>query len=647
MYGNRVVVTGLGVHHARSATRSTSTGRNLLSGVSGAGADHRASIPTDLPVQIAAEVKGFDPGDYMDRKAAKRMERFSQFSIAATGEALRRCRAWRSTTSNAWDVGAVIATGGGGIGAVADETETLVTRGWERVGPMMVPLMIANMASCQVSMHYGIKGPVVTNTAACAAGVYSMFEALHFLRRGDAVALVAGGTESAILPLAFISMARTGALSRRNDDPQTASRPFDKDRDGFVFGEGAGILVLETLDHARSRGARILAELAGASITADAYHVSAPEPSGESAKRAILKAIQDADLRPEEIDYVCAHGTSTPLNDSTETKALKLALGEHAYRIPVSSVKSMIGHLLGAAGALSAVATVKTHRDGLHPADDQPVHARSRVRPGLRAVEAAQRLSVRNVMVNGFGFGGQNSVAVFKKWRATGRGAQRGPVKEKRAVLFVHGVGEQHKSQSILWMGSSLVDWVLAWCATFYTDQKPHVGRVELSFAPTRRARARYRSTWRSCTCPTRTGTWPRRGGRLELPPDFATMLSWSWAHLWDILSQMRKSTLERVKGLFAPEAAFERARALLARGRPVQLPGRVGDLFRRRLRRLSVADRADGGGPDPDRRRPGLHHHQAAAAAADDHCRRVQELHRRRIAGGQHPPPHRRLPRR
>jgi len=280
---------------------------------------------------------------------------------------------------------------------------------------MMVPLMIANMASCQVSMHYGIKGPVVTNTAACAAGVYSMFEALHFLRRGDVVALVAGGTESAILPLAFVSMARTGALSRRNDDPQTASRPFDKDRDGFVFGEGAGILVLETLDHARARGARILAELAGASITADAFHVSAPEPSGESAKRAIQKAIQDAGLQPEDIDYVCAHGTSTPLNDATETKALKLALGEHAYRIPVSSVKSMIGHLLGAAGALSAVATVKTLETGCIPPTINQFTADPEC--DLDYVPwKPRKAEVRNVLVNGFGFGGQNSVAVFKKW---------------------------------------------------------------------------------------------------------------------------------------------------------------------------------------------------------------------------------------
>jgi 3-oxoacyl-[acyl-carrier-protein] synthase II len=273
--------------------------------------------------------------------------------------------------------------------------------------------MIPNMASCQVSMTYGIKGPVVTNTAACAAGVYSLFEALHFLRRGDAQVILCGGSESAILPLAFISMARTGALSRRNDDPTTASRPFDKDRDGFVFGEGAGMLVLETLEHAQKRGARILAELAGASITGDAYHVSAPEPSGESAKRAILKAIQDAELRPDDIDYVCAHGTGTPLNDASETKALKMALGEHAYRVPVSSVKSMIGHLLGAAGALSAVASVKSLATGCIP----PTINQFTPDPecDLDYVPWKPRQAqVTNVLVNGFGFGGQNSVAVFK-----------------------------------------------------------------------------------------------------------------------------------------------------------------------------------------------------------------------------------------
>jgi 3-oxoacyl-[acyl-carrier-protein] synthase II len=412
MYGHRVVVTGLGCISPIGLTVDEYWS-SLLAGVSGAGRI-TAFDPTDLPVQMAAEVKGFDPGNYMERKAARRMERFAQFSIAAAGQALADA-GLKVDDSNAWEVGAIVATGGGGIGAVAVETETLLTRGWERVGPMMVPMMIANMASCQVSMHYGIKGPVVTNTAACAAGVYSLFEALHFLRRGEISAAVTGGTESAILPLAFISMARTGALSKRNDDPQTASRPFDKDRDGFLFGEGAGMMVLETLEHAQTRGARILAELAGGSITADAFHVSAPEPSGESAKRAIQKAIEDAAMRPDEIDYVCAHGTGTPLNDATETRALKLALGEHAYRIPVSSVKSMIGHLLGAAGALSAVAAVKAIETGCVP----PTINQFTPDPecDLDYVPwKPRKVDTRAALVNGFGFGGQNSVAVLKRF---------------------------------------------------------------------------------------------------------------------------------------------------------------------------------------------------------------------------------------
>jgi 3-oxoacyl-[acyl-carrier-protein] synthase II len=265
-------------------------------------------------------------------------------------------------------------------------------------------------------MTYGIKGPVVTNTAACAAGVYALFEALHFLRRGDARAILVGGAESSIMPLAFISMARTGALSRRcNAEPQKASRPFDRDRDGFVFGEGAGVLMLETLDHARARGARILAELLGASITADAYHVSAPEPSGESARRAILQAIRDAELQPEDVDYICAHGTGTPLNDTSETRAVKLALGEHAYRIPMSSPKSMIGHLLGAAGALSAVTSVKVLTEGMVPPTINLDHADPECDLDYVPLQA-RRAAVRTVILNGFGFGGQNSVAVLRRW---------------------------------------------------------------------------------------------------------------------------------------------------------------------------------------------------------------------------------------
>lgn len=413
MYGHRVVVTGIGTLNPIGLSVDEYW-RNLLAGVSGVGPITLFDA-SGLPVRIAAEVKGFDPEAYMDRKAARRMHRFSQLSVAAARQALADAQLV-VTDENAYQVGAIISTGGGGVGECAKETEVLLTRGVDRVNPLFVPAMISNMASCQVSIQFGLKGPVTTNVAACAAGIYSFFEALHFLRRGDADVIVTGGTESAILPLSFISLGRIGALSKRNDEPHKASRPFDKDRDGFVFGEGAGMMVLETLEHAQRRGARIYAELVGASITADAYHVSAPEPSGASAALAMTKALADAELVPGDIEYVCAHGTGTPLNDATETRAIKLALGERAYHIPISSPKSMIGHLLGAAGAMSALTTVlaitrhvvppTTNLDTPDPdcdLDYVPWKPREQV--------------VRTAMANGFGFGGQNSVIIFKEFR--------------------------------------------------------------------------------------------------------------------------------------------------------------------------------------------------------------------------------------
>jgi 3-oxoacyl-[acyl-carrier-protein] synthase II len=269
------------------------------------------------------------------------------------------------------------------------------------------------MASCQVSIQFGLKGPAVTSIAACAAGIYAFYEALQYLRRGDAQALLTGGTEAAIMPLAFISLNRLGALSRRNDDPPRASRPFDRDRDGFVFGEGSAVLMLETLESAQRRDVPILAELIGASVTSDAYHLTAPEPSGESAARAMRKAIADARLSPSEIEYLCAHGTGTPLNDVSETRAIKQVFGDHAYQLAVSSPKSMIGHLLGAAGAMSALTCVLALSRGCIPPTinlDSPDPACD-----LDYVpKVARAFRPRTAMANGFGFGGQNSVIVFR-----------------------------------------------------------------------------------------------------------------------------------------------------------------------------------------------------------------------------------------
>jgi 3-oxoacyl-[acyl-carrier-protein] synthase II len=310
-------------------------------------------------------------------------------------------------------VGVVVATGGGGTREIMTETLVMRDRGIDRVSPMFVPATISNMTSCQVSIEFGLKGPSVTSIAACAAGIYAFYEALQFLRRGDAQAMLTGGTEAAIIPLAFISLNRIGALSRRNEEPTRASRPFDRDRDGFVFGEGASVLMLETLESARSRGATILAELAGASVNSDAYHITAPEPSGQSAARAMQRAIADAGLTTDEIEYICAHGTGTPLNDASETRAIKQVFGDYAYRLPISSPKSMIGHLLGAAGAMSALTCVLALARGCIP----PTINLEQPDPDCDldyVPRLARQARPRTAMANGFGFGGQNSVIVFK-----------------------------------------------------------------------------------------------------------------------------------------------------------------------------------------------------------------------------------------
>jgi 3-oxoacyl-[acyl-carrier-protein] synthase II len=340
------------------------------------------------------------------------MARFTQFSIASSHQALDHS-GLAIGSENEYAVGAVINTGGGGCAETMAETIVLKERGADRVNPLFVPAMISNMAACQVSIQYGLKGPAITSIAACAAGIFAFYDALQYLRRGDVSAMLTGGTEAAIVPLAFLSLGRLGALSKRNDDPEHASRPFDRDRDGFVFGEGAAVLTLETLDSARARGATIYAELAGASVNSDAYHITAPDPTGEAPARAMRAAIADAGLTPNEIEYICAHGTGTPLNDVSETRAIKKVFGDYAYRLPISSPKSMIGHLLGAAGAMSALTCVLALSRGVIP----PTANLDAPDPecDLDYVPKVPReVAPRTAMANGFGFGGQNSVIVFK-----------------------------------------------------------------------------------------------------------------------------------------------------------------------------------------------------------------------------------------
>jgi 3-oxoacyl-[acyl-carrier-protein] synthase II len=415
---DRIVVTGLG-GVTPIGNNVESFWKSLTGGVSGVGPITQFD-PAELTVKIAAEVDNFDLGHYFEKKDANRLSRragrFTQFSLASCQQALADS-GFTVDDSSRWDIGTVIATGGGGVNETSDETEVLVKRGVDRVNPMFIPAMIANMAACQPSITFGLNGPAVTGIAACAAGVYALYDAFHILKRGDAKALLTGGTESAISPLALVSLARLGALSKSEREPTTVSRPFDKGREGFVFGEGAAVLMLERLDSARERGARIYAELAGVAHNADAYHLTAPEPSGEAAARCMRRALDVAGLQPEDVEYVCAHGTGTPLNDASETRAIKQAFGDHAYKLEISSPKSMVGHLLGAAGAISALATVLAIDRGVLPPtinlDEPDPECDLDYIP-----KVAREHRVQTAMVNGFGFGGQNAVAVFKAWDA-------------------------------------------------------------------------------------------------------------------------------------------------------------------------------------------------------------------------------------
>jgi 3-oxoacyl-[acyl-carrier-protein] synthase II len=309
----------------------------------------------------------------------------------------------------------VINTGGGGIEQVIDGANTIREKGPGQVSPFAIPALSGSMGAAQVSMKYGITGPVITQVAACASGVIAFQDALRLIGSGECDVVLAGGSEAPLLAVAFAALSNMTALSKRNDDPAGASRPFDRTRDGFVFGEGAGVLVVESAEHALARGATILAEIVGAALTADAFHISAPEPTGRGATMAMTKALRQAGLAPDEIGHIVAHGTSTPLNDVTETRAIKSTFGAHAYKLPVSSPKSMVGHTLGAAGALSAIAAVGAIRDGwvaptINYHEPDPDCDLDYV-PNVK-----RQVKVDAAMINGFGFGGQNAVAVFQRF---------------------------------------------------------------------------------------------------------------------------------------------------------------------------------------------------------------------------------------
>jgi 3-oxoacyl-[acyl-carrier-protein] synthase II len=391
---------------------------NLLAGVSG-GRRIASFDPTGFDVQIAAEVLDFDPTVAMDRKMARRMSRFIHFAMAAASEAMTAA----NLDTSDWSperrdrAAVVINTGGGGMEQVIEGAEIIRQRGPGQVSPFAIPALSGSMAAAQVSMKYGMTGPVITQVAACASGVIAYQDALRLIASGECDVVLAGGSEAPLLPMAFAALGNMGALSKRNDDPAHASRPFDLNRDGFLFGEGAGVMVVESAEHAQRRGAPILAEIIGAAMTADAYHISAPEPTGRGAAMAMTKALRSAAVAPDEVDYIVAHGTSTPLNDVTETRAIKTAFGAHARRVPVSSPKSMVGHLLGAAGAVAAAAAIGAIRDGWIP----PTINYETPDPecDLDYVPNVKRQArVDTAIVNGFGFGGQNAVAVFRRFEA-------------------------------------------------------------------------------------------------------------------------------------------------------------------------------------------------------------------------------------
>jgi 3-oxoacyl-[acyl-carrier-protein] synthase II len=411
----RAVITGLGAI-TPIGTDAPTFWRNLVAGVSGGGPITHFDA-TGFDVRIAAEVKGFDATRTMDRKMVRRMSRFIHFGVAAAAEAIDDAGLDFSTwTPEQRDrVGVVINTGGGGMEAVIEGNNVLLQRGPGQVSPFAVPALSGSMAGAQVTMMHGLTGPLMTQVAACASGVIAFQDALRLIQTGECDVVIAGGSEAPLLPIAFAALSNMGALSKRNDDPAGASRPFDRERDGFVFAEGAGVCVVESAEHALSRGAPILAELIGAALTSDAFHISAPEPSGRGAAMAMTRAMGHANVGPGDIDYIVAHGTSTPLNDATETKAIKRALGDRAHDIPISSPKSMVGHLLGAAGAVAALAAIGAIRDGWIPPTINLEHPDPEC--DLDYVPNVKRAArVDTAMINGFGFGGQNAVAVFRRF---------------------------------------------------------------------------------------------------------------------------------------------------------------------------------------------------------------------------------------
>jgi 3-oxoacyl-[acyl-carrier-protein] synthase II len=400
----RVVITGLGCI-TPVGSDVASTWDALVSGRSGIGRIMRFD-PAVYETQIAGEVKDFDPLKYMDRKDVRRTDRFTQLGVGGAAQAIADAKL--DPTTDGDRIGVAIATGVGGLETLIEQVLVMEKRGPSRLSPFLVPMLMANAASAQVSMQFGVRGPNLTHVSACASSAHALGESAEMIKRGMAEVMIAGGAEAAVIPLAIGAFSSMHAMSRRNDDPQRASRPFDKDRDGFVLSEGSAAVVLEEREHALARGAHIYAELIGYGATADAYHITSPSPEGEGNARAMRMALDEAGIAPTQIEYINAHGTSTQPNDREETAAIKQVFGEHAKKLMVSSTKSMTGHLLGAAGALEAIACILAIQDGCVP----PTINYTTPDPALDldyVPNKARAARIRTALSNSMGFGGHNA----------------------------------------------------------------------------------------------------------------------------------------------------------------------------------------------------------------------------------------------
>jgi 3-oxoacyl-[acyl-carrier-protein] synthase II len=408
----RVVITGIGI--VSPIGNDIETFKNsLLKGCSGISKITSFDV-SEFPTKIAAEIKDFNPENYIDKKKIRRMDRFVQFAMAASKMAIEDSKL-NLENEDLSRIGVIVASGIGGIATIEREYKVLLEKGPKRISPFLIPMEIINMAGGEIAIEYGFKGPNYSIASACASSNNAIGDALRLIRYGDADVIITGGTEAGITPLGLAGFCAARALSTRNDEPEKASRPFEKNRDGFVMGEGAGIIVIESLEHAIKRNAKIYCELCGYGATDDAYHITAPHPDAESAVKAMKIALEDADIKPEQIDYINAHGTSTPLNDKTETLAIKKLFGEYAYKIPISSTKSMTGHLLGAAGAIELIAIIVCMNNGfIHPTINYEIpdpECDLNYVPN-KPIEKQFNCAISNSL----GFGGHNAVLVVKRY---------------------------------------------------------------------------------------------------------------------------------------------------------------------------------------------------------------------------------------